>query len=169
SGHTFTPAGLSVTAETSNLEVSLAANGGSAGNFGVSGTFSVLVFTDHTTAQVESGAQITGPTGDASGLNIDSADSTDLINLAGTVSKAGRSGFGFTATVNVLDRTTLAILGANPNDPSDTLGTSSITLGGDLGINAQNAGALVSASFAAAIQATPEEQGDEQPAAGSKS
>src|SRR5262249_30708866 len=102
SGHTFTPAGLSVTAETSNLQVSLAANGGSAGNFGVSGTFSVLVFTDHTTAQVESGAQITGPTGDASGLNIDSADSTDLINLAGTVSKAGRSGFGFTATVNVL-------------------------------------------------------------------
>jgi hypothetical protein len=171
SGHSFTPAALSVTAETSNLEVSLAANGGSAGNFGVSGTFSVLVFTDHTTAQVDSGAQISGSTGvgDASGLNIDAADSTDLINLAGTVSKAGRSGFGFTATVNVLDRTTLAVLGANPNDSSDTLGTSSIALGGDLGINAQNAGALVSASFAAAIQATPEEAGDSQPSGGTKS
>jgi hypothetical protein len=171
SGHSFTPAALSVTAETSNIEVSLAADGGSANNFSVSGTFSVLVFTNHTTAQVDAGARITGPTGvgDAGGLNIDAQDATDLINLAGTVSKGGRAGFGFTATVNVLDRTTLALLGANPNDSHDALAASSVHLGGDLGINAENAGVLVTASFAAAIQATPEEMGDSQPAGGSKS
>src|SRR5205823_5356055 len=56
-----------------------------------------------------------------------------------------------------------------PNDPSDALAASSINLGGDLGINAQNGGVLVSASFAAAVQTTADELGDAQPAAGSKS
>ncbi len=170
SGQTFTPAALSVTAETSNIEISLAADGGSAGNFGVSGTFGVLVFTNHTTAQIEAGAQISGPaTGDSSGVNIDAHDITDLINLAGSVIMGGHAGFGFTATVNVLNRTTLAILGADPNNPADSLAASSVHLGGDLGINAQNAGVLVTASVAAAVQATPEEEGDSEPAGGSKS
>jgi hypothetical protein len=169
-GQTFTPAALSVTAETSNIEISLAADGGSAGNFGVSGTFGVLVFTNHTTAQIEAGAQISGPpTGDSSGVNIDAHDVTDLINLAGSVIMGGHAGFGFTATVNVLNRTTLAILGADPNSSADTLAASSLHIGGDLGIDAQNAGVLVTASVAAAVQATPEEEGASQPAGGSKS
>jgi hypothetical protein len=169
SGHSFTRAALSVTAETTNIEVSLAAAGSSAAVYGVAGTFSVLVFTNHTTAQVDAGAQISGPMsgGDLHGLNIDAYDTTDLINLAGSVTTGSRRGFGFTATVNVLDRTTLALLGANPTDSSDALAASAVNLGGDLGINAQNAGVLVGASFAASVNATPEELGNTQPAGGS--
>ncbi len=169
-GQSFTPASLSVTAESSNIQASLVQAGAQAGNWGLAASFGVLVYTDKTTAQVESGAQITGPAtgGDVHGLNIDAHDATLLINLGGSVETGSSKGFGFTATVNVLDRTTLSLLGANPNDSTQTPFTSSINLGGDLGINAQNAGTLVAASVAAAVQTDPDNEGDEQQAAGSK-
>src|SRR5262249_50652591 len=148
--------GLSVDAQTRIVEVSLAATTGKAKSIGASGTVTVASFINQTLAQVEAGAQITGTR-----LTVDAHDSTVVVNAAGSIQSGEHLGFGITATTNVLDRQTRALIGANPDNPANVLAASKINLSGDLAINARNTGALVSASFAAAIVASDPTGGQE--------
>lgn len=138
------PNGLTVDANTDLLELDLAQSGARAQNFGFAGTVTTLDITNRTTAQVGPGATVAG-----SSLGIDATDSTILVNVAGSIEKGNHYGFGFTATVNNLSRDTEAILGAGS---ADTPAASNIALSGDVDIGATNTGAVVSASFAAAIE-----------------
>src|SRR5262249_61072594 len=99
-------AGRSVKAETTVVNVSLAATTGKAKSSGFAGTLTFSVFTNRTTAQVGSGAVI-----DATRLVVDAHDSTVLVNLAGSFQLSSRKGFGLTVTTHVLDRET------TPRDP----------------------------------------------------
>ncbi|MBM4068701.1 MAG: hypothetical protein FJ271_07120 [Planctomycetes bacterium] len=136
--------GITVTANTYLVEVALAQSGAEADNFGFAGTVAVLDINNTTTAQVGPGVTITGGT-----LKTTATDSTTMVNVAGSIEKGEHIGFGFTATTNKLSRDSQAIVGAGSGD---TPAPSSINLSGDLELTAKNSGALVSASFAAAIE-----------------
>ncbi|MFO0880817.1 MAG: hypothetical protein U0840_26095, partial [Gemmataceae bacterium] len=137
--------GMRVLADTTVINVSLAATTGKAESSGFAGTFAASIFINRTTAQIEGGAVI-----QSTFLDVEAHDSTVQVNLAGAFQLSSGKGFGFTVTTNVLDRETLAILGANPKK-NETAAASSITLSRDLNISARNTGAMVAISVAASI------------------
>jgi hypothetical protein len=142
--------GLQVTANTAILNIALGQSGSAAKTFGFAGMVNVDTIFSETIAQIEGGSIITSAAVAGTDIYVDATDTTVMVNLAGSTMKGERKGMGFTGTVNVLNRETYAVIGALPGE---TQRISTIDIGGELQVKALNTGALISASFAAAIVA----------------
>ncbi|MEO1159281.1 MAG: hypothetical protein AAFW74_02350, partial [Pseudomonadota bacterium] len=82
-------------------------------------------------------------------LDIDAASDITNVGIAGSMvmGSGGTSGFDVSASVNIIDRTTTAFVGAIDFDADLPAGTTSLDVG-DIGIHAENSGTNVSIAIA---------------------
>ncbi|NJN49217.1 MAG: hypothetical protein HC805_04815 [Alkalinema sp. RL_2_19] len=134
--------GLTIDAQSRNIDINVAQSGAQGGQFGVGGTFSYTDQTSVTLAQLESGVTLSGGS-----LDITANDQTTRINAVGGVAKGNNVGIGLSVSINQLDRDVAAILG----NRSGAAGTGSNLDVDDINLKADADGGLWSFSLAAGI------------------
>jgi hypothetical protein len=143
---------LQVNATTDTKNIAIAAAGGKAGQYGVSGAFSLLKTYNNTLARIDNRAQLTigstkiGST-DAS-LLVNAKDISRIINIAGGVAVGGNVGVGASVSINEIARNTRALIG---NFEQATVGEGFLKSAGTIAIDARNDGQIYSFSLAAAV------------------
>jgi filamentous hemagglutinin family protein len=144
---------LSVKADTNNKNVTIAASGGKAEDYAISGSFSLLTIDNATTARIDPGADIRTEDGivedsDDANILVDAQDRSQIYNIGGGVAKSENVGVGASVSINEISRDTRAFIGDLVSDP---LTAGQMISEGDVRINAY-AGGLISAwSLAAAV------------------
>ncbi|MFM2430809.1 MAG: hypothetical protein RLZZ511_2022, partial [Cyanobacteriota bacterium] len=136
--------GLTIAAESKNLDVNVAQSGANGGQFSVGGTFSYTDQETVTLAQLESGTTVTGGR-----LDLTANDQTTRVNAVGGVSKGGNVGVGLSVGINQMDRDVAAILG----NRSGAAGLGTTLNVADTNIAAEGKGGLWVFSLAAGVAA----------------
>ncbi len=144
---------LNVNASQNILDISLNQSGASAKDIGFAGTVAWNNLVSSTIAQIQDGVDVNQQTGDAQGgpVTVNATDTVIMASLAGGVAKANHIGFGFTLSVDNLDRTTLALIGSNPLTNGGATPLAGSFNVASLDIEALTTGTIVSASYAAGI------------------
>jgi hypothetical protein len=155
--------GLVVNADTSILNIAFGFAGAAAASWGVAGAANIDIITSETTAQIGSGAIIrSAPVNDVD-VRVTADDTTVMLNVAGAVLSSAGDGAGVGIVVNVLNRDTHAVIGAIGDQ---TRKTSTLDIGGNVVVDANNDGALIGAALA---YASVDPQGEIPPSSGSGS
>ena len=150
---------LDVTAANGVLGVAFGGSGGSAKDFGFTGVGIFNSIDDHTTASI-GGRAVVALGGDAS---ISATDTTHLITVAGSLTRAEKVGIGASVAWNQVSRVTQAYVGNAAGDTVFAPG-GSLQVGGTLAISATNAGFLGAFAVAGAT-ASNDKLADQQTAA----
>lgn len=146
---------LQVTADNYVMGVNVEASGGNSSSASVNGTVGVNVVVDKTVAQIANGATIVVGDGVISGdedsaVLVSATDTTYLVNVLGGVAVSQSFGAGASVGVNVVVRDTEAVIGDLESDSvSGTRG--SLTSGGNVHVNAENSGAVVSIAVSGSV------------------
>lgn len=149
--------GFTLKADTNVFNFSFVQSGGKAGQFGVSGMFSLNVLTHVTEALLADDVTLTGGP-----VSVTANDETININVAGAVVTGSGAGVGAAIAINVFDRTVRAIIGSA--DINTIGGVSNINVDGDVTVSATADGAVWSFTAAAALvkeEGKQEEKGTE--------
>ena len=150
---------LDVTAANGVLAVAFGGSGGSAKDFGFTGVGIFNSIDDHTTASI-GGRAVVELGGDAT---IGATDTTYLITVAGSLTRAEKVGIGASVGWNQVSRVTQAYVGNAADDTVFAPG-GSLQVGGALDISAATAGFLGAFAVAGAT-ASNDKQADQQTAA----
>ena len=137
---------LDVDADTTNIVVNLVASGGKASQLALNATVAFDSTTDTTLAQIDSGASVTvgaGHVGDSTSpaVLVNADDMTVMVTIAGSVAVSDQTAVGLSGAVNLVGRSTQAVIGtdaATDESAASTLG--SFTSGGDVDVDATNGG-----------------------------
>ncbi|MCB1760831.1 MAG: leukotoxin LktA family filamentous adhesin [Gammaproteobacteria bacterium] len=147
---------LAVVGYNRTLNVNIGESGGKAGKVGVNGVFSLVQSNTDTIAQIGAGSSV-----DADNLLVAALDDSKNYNIAGGIAQSANVGVGFSIGINEMTREVRAILGNGPDDlradshlQSGSGGT--LTLGGNLLLEAQANGKFGAYSLAAALKGKPE-------------
>ncbi|MCG6951721.1 MAG: hypothetical protein LJE90_05065, partial [Betaproteobacteria bacterium] len=146
--HTGAQGTLEVRADAKLLNLGFAQSGGQGGQFGASGSFSVVSGSRSTLAHIDGGAIVTG-----GALALTAHDDVTLVNGVGAFIKGEATGIGVSVAVNLLDRDTVAFIGNDAGLPAANAGTS-IDVSGSLTLDAQASGDMYTVSLAGAFENT---------------
>ncbi|MGH2874051.1 MAG: beta strand repeat-containing protein, partial [Solirubrobacteraceae bacterium] len=128
--------GLSVLASEYNAEFALSQAGASADSTAFGGTVTVFVQNSATTAQIGTGAQITGGPVNVAATSLETA-----INSAGDITTGHGIGIGVSIALAIINRSTEAIIGSSDlSAPGD--GGTNIDISGPLNVTANNDGSI---------------------------
>ena len=162
------PAGsFDVDADQQILAVSLTQSGDAGGNIGFAGSLSWFNLTSTTRAQVEYGVTVDAgvdsqgnplPAGSA---DVEADDNSIIVGVTGGAVKSNHIGVGFSAAVNNIDRTTLAVIGGATSQGTPTAG--STIDAGMVRVNATNDGLILGVSYAGAQVSSSEGQAAPRP------
>ena len=140
--HIAAVAGVNVESDEYELIIGLAQAGAQATSTAIGGTLTLLDQTSNTLAQIDTGAQITGGP-----LGISAESLETVIDGAGQVTQGQGTGIGISVALNIVNRTTQAVLGAlTLTAPGD--GGTDINVSGGVQIQSENDGAFYALAVA---------------------
>ena len=127
----------------------MAASGGEAGGVGFNGTVVLNLIQNKTIAQIDSGAVIDIGLGS---ITVNANDDSMIVSLEGGVAMSDNVGIGASVGVNVVLRDTQAVIGDLLGDtPTLDSDKGSVTSAGDILIDAENSGFIVTLSVAGGV------------------
>src|SRR5262249_52100319 len=137
-----------------NFLLVLGQSGGQAKTFGLSATVSLIDVTANTTAQIQSGAAVSG----GGAVNVTANDESNLFNLTGAFQTGQDTSIGATIPINALRLTTSPSAGNKESSPTAVDGpTGTSTYGsaaapmGVFTVSATETGNLVTSAIAASV------------------
>src|SRR6185436_11753640 len=133
--------GVSVTATQDEDVFLLAIAGAGGGTAGVAGSATVDVLTNTTYAHIDDESSIASGTVD---VKVAATDTTNILGLAGALAIGGSAGIGAGVDVEVVDKETLAWIGADTN----------VTTSGDVTVDAESSEKIVSLSVGGGFAGT---------------
>jgi hypothetical protein len=157
-------AGLSVTANENMLTVEIGQSGGNSQGFGFAGTLARADDSADTEARIAGGTTVNSDTGTNGNVNVNAADDSILVSIAGGVLISKNVGIDLSATVDTVTRTVVAIIGDNTNQsgtpalqppafpapyPAPNPGASTFNVGGSINVNSQASGDIIGTTVAA--------------------
>ncbi|EAR60225.1 type I secretion target repeat protein [Oceanospirillum sp. MED92] len=156
---------LKVSADNQTVGVTLGASGGQSDNIAFNGAVIFSSIVNETVAQVSEGATINVGSGDIGGsgpsMQVKANDDAYLITVAGGIASSEHVGVGAAVSGNFIDRQTEALIGARSGEAvAASLG--SVTVGGDLSLEATHGGFVGSLAISGAKTSssnTPENAG----------
>jgi Domain of unknown function (DUF4347) len=141
-----------IQAKSKVFSTAIALSGGSADEFGISGTVVVNLQYNRTFAQLGSGAVVRG-----GGLDVLANDEIDHWNFVGAVIKGGNTGIGVSVGVHDIGRDVEALIGNSRDlDPGSN---TNIDVNGDINVKAVSEGDIYTLSLAAAVVTQPKPDG----------
>ena len=165
---------LHVDAEQKTMSVAVGASGGMADNFALNGVVMVNVVNSDTTARIDAGAVIDVGSGlvfdedDDPPVNgsliVDARDTTTIVEVAGGIAVSESIGIGATVGVNVVNRSTQAVIGdlstTEEGDQTAEEDRGTITVAGDVLVRAANNGFIGGFAVAGAVATSSESKPD---------
>src|SRR6185503_17489138 len=133
--------GVTVTATQDEDVFLLAIAGAGGGTAGVAGSATVDVLTNTTYAHIDDESSIASGTVD---VKVAATDTTNILGLAGALAIGGSAGVGAGVDVEVVDKETLAWIGADTN----------VTTSGDVTVDAESSEKIVSLSVGGGFAGT---------------
>ena len=145
-------AGLTVDAEQTTFSLALAQTGAQASEFGLTASVTVDATTDVTTADIATGAVVTGGP-----VAVTATDTTDRFGIDGGFIKGQKIGVGTSVGVNELHRTTQAYVGSDTPDTDAAPGAAAptINIAGALTVAAADHGSTFALALAGAVLTEP--------------
>ena len=145
-------AGLTVDAEQDTFSLALAQTGARASEFGITASVTVDARTDVTTADIATGATITGGP-----VAVTAVDTTDRYGIDGGFVLGQKVGVGASVGVNDLSRTTTAYVGADTPDADNSPASAPpiITSAGAVTVDAEDHGNTFALVLAGSVLTEP--------------
>ena len=130
--------GLGVKANENVIMVSFTQSGADVNGFGLSGAGAGLDYISNTTAHLESGVQVTG-----GGIDVLANSDAWVVNSVASLITSGNIGVGLAVALNLGERKVRAIIG-DDKTVNSTGSPLSINVAGDVNVDAQVRGAVIS-------------------------